>query len=51
MVYRLGFWAFTAMAQVQTLVRELRSCKLHSTVKKKERVLVIKVIEYLPRKR
>ena len=36
-VQRLGFWVFTAMAQVQSLVGELRSCKLHSTVKKKRK--------------
>ena len=34
----LGFQAFTTMAWVQPLVRELRSCKLYSTAKKKEKV-------------
>ena len=35
MVRWLGFWAFTAMAQVQSLVGELRSHKLKDTTKKK----------------
>ena len=34
----LGLHALTAVAQVQSLVRELKSCKLYSTVKKKGRV-------------
>lgn len=29
-VQSLGLWAFTALAQLQSLVRELRSCKLCS---------------------
>ena len=37
MVQWLGLGAFTAMAQVQSLVRELRSCKLHSVAKKKKK--------------
>ena len=32
----LGFGAFTAVARVQSLVRELRSCKQHSAAKKKK---------------
>ena len=35
----LGFGAFTAMAPVQSLVRELRSCKLCSAAKLKKRLL------------
>ena len=35
MVRWLGFCAFTAMAQVQSLVGELRSHKLKDTTKKK----------------
>ena len=33
----LGLHAFTAMARIQSLARELRSCKLHGVVKKKEK--------------
>ena len=33
----LGLGAFTAGAQVQSLVREPRSCMLHRTVKKKKK--------------
>ena len=36
-VQGLGFKAFTAWAQVQFLVRELRSCKLCSEAKKKKK--------------
>ena len=36
-VQRLGLHALTAVAQVQSLVRELKSCKLYSTVKKKRK--------------
>ena len=32
----LGFWAFTTMAWVQSLLGELRFCKPLSTAKKKE---------------
>ena len=31
--YWLGFWTFTTMAWVQSLVVQLRSCKLSSVVK------------------
>ena len=37
MVQWLRFSAFTAVAQVQSLVRELRSCKPHTVWPKKER--------------
>ena len=30
----LGFWAFTAAAQVLSLTGKLRSCKLHGMAKK-----------------
>ena len=40
---RLG--NFTAVAQVQSLVRELRSCKPHGTAKKKEKSPVINQME------
>ena len=33
----LGFLAFTAMVQVQSLVRELRSCKLPGSARKKKK--------------
>ena len=33
----LGFQAFTARAQVQSLVGELRFCKLYSTAEKKKK--------------
>ena len=36
MAWWLQFWAFIAVAQVQFLVRELRSYKPHSVVKKKK---------------
>ena len=36
----LGLSAFTAQAWVQSLVRELRSCRLHSTAKTKKRNLI-----------
>ena len=37
MVQWLRFSAFTAVVQVQSLVRELRSCKPHTVWPKKER--------------
>ena len=37
MAYWLGFQAFTAVAQVQSLVGELRSHKLCSSAKKKKK--------------
>ena len=37
MIQWLGLWAFTIVAQVQSPVRELRSCKLPRKKKKKER--------------
>ena len=37
MVQGLGLGAFTAVAPVRSLVRELRSCKPHSMAKKKEK--------------
>ena len=37
MAWWVQFWAFIAVAQVQFLVRELRSYKPHSVVKKKTR--------------
>ena len=40
--YWLGFWAFIAMAWVQSLVKELRSYKLHSIAKKKKKILFLK---------
>ena len=42
--YWLGFWAFIAMAWVQSLVKELRSYKLHSIAKKKK--FIFKRIDY-----
>ena len=36
MAYWLGFQAFTAMAQVQFLLGELRACKSPSTAKAKK---------------
>ena len=36
MVQCLGLCAFTARVQVQSLVREQRSCKLHTTMEKKK---------------
>ena len=33
----LGFSTFTAMAQVQSLVGKMKSCKPHSMKRKKER--------------
>ena len=33
----LGFQAFIAVARVQSLVGELRSCKLHSAAKKNKK--------------
>jgi len=33
----LGLWVFTAMDQLQSLVRELRHCKTCGTAKKKKR--------------
>ena len=48
MVWWLGFHTFTAMAWVQFLVRELRSCKLHGLArKKKKRVNVTLHIQQL----
>ena len=38
----LGLSAFTAMAQVQSLVRELRSCKSHGMAKKKKKKKILK---------
>ena len=35
--YWLGLWTFTAMAQVQSLVRELRSGKLQIVTKKEKK--------------
>ena len=37
MAYWLGFWAFTTMARVQSLVGELRPCKPRGTAKKKKK--------------
>ena len=37
MAWWLGFHILTAMAWVQSLVRGLRSCKLHSLAREKER--------------
>ena len=39
----LGFWAFTAMAQFQSLVRELSFCQPHGATKKKEREKIKKM--------
>ena len=36
---RLGLRTFTAMAWAQTLVGELRSCKLQGTVKNREKFI------------
>ena len=44
--YWLGFWAFIAMAWVQSLVKELISYKLHSIAKKKKKNLIFKRIDY-----
>ena len=38
----LGLGAFTAVAQVQSLVEELRSRKLHSTTKQKKPINALK---------
>ena len=37
MIQWLGLWAFTIVAQVQSPVRELRSCKLPRKKKKKKK--------------
>lgn len=37
MAWWLGFHALTAMAWVQALVRELRSCKLHRLAREKKK--------------
>ena len=37
MIQWLGLWAFTIVAQVQSPVRELRSCKLPRKKKKKRK--------------
>ena len=38
----LGLSAFTAQAWVQSLVRELRSCRLHGTAQKKKKKITQK---------
>ena len=42
MVQWLGLGSFTAGAQVQSLVRELVSCKPHSMAKKKKKKIINK---------
>ena len=37
-----GFWAFNCMAWVQSLIRELRSCKPSCEPKKKKSILTLK---------
>ena len=41
MVQWLGLSASTAMTLVQTLVRELRSCKLHGMAQKKKNSILV----------
>ena len=41
----LGLSAFTAVAQVQSLVGELRSHKPHSTAKKKKKSNSLKIVD------
>ena len=36
MVWWLGFWAFTSMAQVQSMAEEMRSHKSHGMGKKEQ---------------
>ena len=43
MVQWLGFQAFTATARVESLVGELRSCKLHSVAQKKVKGIEVKI--------
>ena len=47
----LGLSAFTAVAQVQSLVRELRSCKLCGVAKKKKKKTNLReLLEVKPKK-
>ena len=47
MTWWIGFWAFIALAQVQSLDRELRFCKPHGVARKVKWTVSFKGAMYL----